>query len=553
MSEKIPVRTIDELDRIEEHTIGEVEVTAEISAKAERRGLDYDLRRANKELASEEESLDSISREANENYKKQEDFLQFAEMIRDYEDNSEDSRGLLHFIEAGALAVVQEDKESSIASSIEIENIVDKFNIEDEAEREEVMNSIESQIIAHSEYYESVEDLSDLNLSSETAVTGKNQYFNDLTNRWFEIKGDTAGEKVVVVGEESIIKGRIKQLSSAVKEMGDSRVEMLAREKGEIPVTVETDIHKMNYEDMSLVNLAQVMAEAYKQDDRTRMESIEDVAKARFAEKYADDPEGQEKAYEMFMTRVETRVDKPDKVEAGAGEVGAEATSEAKPEKALDASEIEALAGGFLDRLKQFDYLSLDYQKEQAKIFAEITNLEDTSDEDKKLISQRLAEMVQADQEAEAKPEMLSAEEIETLAESYLERLGELGPLSSLERQAEYKLITDEILNLEGISDEDRAKLADQVSAFQQEEAGESDEAENDATGEPDSSEVEETPEVKKGRKGAIRRVFDRFRSFGGRRDKKITSTQGVYSEDEKRSRHAVNAMGNWMSKVKRG
>lgn len=124
-----------------------------------------------------------------------------------------------------------------------------------------------------------------------------------MKGRWSEIST-----------EKEISAEKIEQLKEAIQETEAKRADNLRREKGEAPLDPaelvgKNDPEKSHVSDMDTIKLTSVLAEGFYNNDRTRVEDIENELKARLEAKYPGDTAKQEELYNRYYKLAENNLD----------------------------------------------------------------------------------------------------------------------------------------------------------------------------------------------------------------------------------------------------
>ena len=381
MSEKVSesINSINTLQNIEEHTISEEKITIEQAAKLERRENTYNLNRANKELSNEEARLADLNEEYDSNYQDQESFFKLGDEVYHLEKDAE-AYGLLHYIEANAVATAkgdnkEEDNNERVNSTLKIDEILNKYTYESDEQKEEVERLVEIQIEKQTEFYanKSKEELDKVELSPEGQSFRENEYMTALKGRWSEIST-----------EKEISSEKIEQLKEAIQETEAKRADNLRREKGEAPLDPaelvgKNDPEKSHVNDMDTIKLTSALAEGFYNNDRTRVEDVENELKARLEAKYPGDTAKQEELYNRYYKLAENNLD----------EITTARDNNEQKTESEELIDLVELSKSFSERLKGLTPLSIEYQQESIKIRQEINSM-DVDDDAKKSIRESI-------------------------------------------------------------------------------------------------------------------------------------------------------------------
>ena len=478
MSEKVSesINSINTLQNIEEHTISEEKITIEQAAKLERRENTYNLNRANKELSNEEARLADLNEEYDSNYQGQESFFKLGDEVYHLEKDAE-AYGLLHYIEANAVATAkgdnkEEDNNERVNSTLKIDEILNKYTYESDEQKEEVERLVEIQIEKQTEFYanKSKEELDKVELSPEGQSFRENEYMTALKGRWSEIST-----------EKEISSEKIEQLKEAIQETEAKRADNLRREKGEAPLDPaelvgKNDPEKSHVNDMDTIKLTSALAEGFYNNDRTRVEDIENELKARLEAKYPGDTAKQEELYNRYYKLAENNLD----------EITTARDNNEQKTESEELIDLVELSKSFSERLKGLTPLSIEYQQEAMKIRQEIDSM-DVDDDAKKSIRESIWLTSQSGEKSEKSNEEGTEDEPvednpekakEELLASYSERLKGLTPLS-IEYQQEAMKIRQEINSMD-VDDDAKKSIRESIWATDASE-GSSEEGEYDS------------------------------------------------------------------------
>ena len=539
MSEKVPesINSINTLQNIEEHTISEEKITIEQAAKLERRENTYNLNRANKELSNEEARLADLNEEYDSNYQDQESFFKLGDEVYHLEKDAE-AYGLLHYIEANAVATAkgdnkEEDNNERVNSTLKIDEILNKYTYESDEQKEEVERLVEIQIEKQTEFYanKSKEELDKVELSPEGQSFRENEYMTALKGRWSEIST-----------EKEISSEKIEQLKEAIQETEAKRADNLRREKGEAPLDPaelvgKNDPEKSHVNDMDTIKLTSALAEGFYNNDRTRVEDIENELKARLEAKYPGDTAKQVESYNRYYKLAENNLEKI---------TTARGNNEQKTESE-ELIDLAELSKSFSERLKGLTPLSIEYQQESIKIRQEIDSM-DVDDDAKKSIR----ESIWATDASEGSSEEGEYDSVDRTYESWKSQY------ESKVAKGEVKNVREglqrAIITVPNISADERQYLLDRLNKeFPYDPNDSAEKAARKAAEEKDTykGEVEAKKEESRKRVRKIKNLFDRKER--AKKDGATLNTGGAGSADSKRTKGLIGslfeAFQGWLAK----
>ena len=539
MSEKVSesINSINTLQNIEEHTISEEKITIEQAAKLERRENTYNLNRANKELSNEEARLADLNEEYDSNYQDQESFFKLGDEVYHLEKDAE-AYGLLHYIEANAVATAkgdnkEEDNNERVNSTLKIDEILNKYTYESDEQKEEVERLVEIQIEKQTEFYanKSKEELDKVELSPEGQSFRENEYMTALKGRWSEIST-----------EKEISSEKIEQLKEAIQETEAKRADNLRREKGEAPLDPaelvgKNDPEKSHVNDMDTIKLTSALAEGFYNNDRTRVEDVENELKARLEAKYPGDTAKQEELYNRYYKLAENNLD----------EITTARDNNEQKTESEELIDLVELSKSFSERLKGLTPLSIEYQQESIKIRQEIDSM-DVDDDAKKSIR----ESILATDASEGSSEEGEYDSVDRTYESWKSQY------ESKVAKGEVKNVREglqrAIITVPNISADERQYLLDRLNKeFPYDPNDSAEKAARKAAEEKDTykGEVEAKKEESRKRIKKIKNLFS-----GKERAKKdgaALNTGGVGSADSKRTKGLIGslfeAFQGWLAK----
>lgn len=539
MSEKVPesINSINTLQNIEEHTISEEKITIEQAAKLERRENTYNLNRANKELSNEEARLADLNEEYDSNYQDQESFFKLGDEVYHLEKDAE-AYGLLHYIEANAVATAkgdnkEEDNNERVNSTLKIDEILNKYTYESDEQKEEVERLVEIQIEKQTEFYanKSKEELDKVELSPEGQSFRENEYMTALKGRWSEIST-----------EKEISSEKIEQLKEAIQETEAKRADNLRREKGEAPLDPaelvgKNDPEKSHVNDMDTIKLTSALAEGFYNNDRTRVEDVENELKARLEAKYPGDTAKQEELYNRYYKLAENNLD----------EITTARDNNEQKTESEELIDLAELSKSFSERLKGLTPLSIEYQQESIKIRQEIDSM-DVDDDAKKSIR----ESIWATDASEGSSEEGEYDSVDRTYESWKSQY------ESKVAKGEVKNVREglqrAIITVPNISADERQYLLDRLNKeFPYDPNDSAEKAARKAAEEKDTykGEVEAKKEESRKRIKKIKNLFS-----GKERAKKdgaTLNTGGAGSADSKRTKGLIGslfeAFQGWLAK----
>ena len=539
MSEKVPesINSINTLQNIEEHTISEEKITIEQAAKLERRENTYNLNRANKELSNEEARLADLNEEYDSNYQDQESFFKLGDEVYHLEKDAE-AYGLLHYIEANAVATAkgdnkEEDNNERVNSTLKIDEILNKYTYESDEQKEEVERLVEIQIEKQTEFYanKSKEELDKVELSPEEQSFRENEYMTALKGRWSEIST-----------EKEISSEKIEQLKEAIQETEAKRADNLRREKGEAPLDPaelvgKNDPEKSHVNDMDTIKLTSALAEGFYNNDRTRVEDVENELKARLEAKYPGDTAKQEELYNRYYKLAENNLD----------EITTARDNNEQKTESEELIDLAELSNSFSERLKGLTPLSIEYQKESIKIRQEIDSM-DVDDDAKKSIR----ESIWATDASEGSSEEGEYDSVDRTYESWKSQY------ESKVAKGEVKNVREglqrAIITVPNISADERQYLLDRLNKeFPYDPNDSAEKAARKAAEEKDTykGEVEAKKEESRKRIKKIKNLFSRKER--AKKDGAALNTGGVGSADSKRTKGLIGslfeAFQGWLAK----
>ena len=529
MSEKVPesINSINTLQNIEEHTISEEKITIEQAAKLERRENTYNLNRANKELSNEEARLADLNEEYDSNYQDQESFFKLGDEVYHLEKDAE-AYGLLHYIEANAVATAkgdnkEEDNNERVNSTLKIDEILNKYTYESDEQKEEVERLVEIQIEKQTEFYanKSKEELDKVELSPEGQSFRENEYMTALKGRWSEIST-----------EKEISSEKIEQLKEAIQETEAKRADNLRREKGEAPLDPaelvgKNDPEKSHVNDMDTIKLTSALAEGFYNNDRTRVEDVENELKARLEAKYPGDTAKQEELYNRYYKLAENNLD----------EITTARDNNEQKTESEELIDLAELSNSFSERLKGLTPLSIEYQKESIKIRQEIDSM-DVDDDAKKSIR----ESIWATDASEGSSEEGEYDSVDRTYESWKSQY------ESKVAKGEVKNVREglqrAIITVPNISADERQYLLDRLNKeFPYDPNDSAEKAARKAAEEKDTykGEVEAKKEESRKRIKKIKNLFSRKER--AKKDGAALNTGGVGSADSKRTKGLIGSL----------
>lgn len=529
MSEKVPesINSINTLQNIEEHTISEEKITIEQAAKLERRENTYNLNRANKELSNEEARLADLNEEYDSNYQDQESFFKLGDEVYHLEKDAE-AYGLLHYIEANAVATAkgdnkEEDNNERVNSTLKIDEILNKYTYESDEQKEEVERLVEIQIEKQTEFYanKSKEELDKVELSPEEQSFRENEYMTALKGRWSEIST-----------EKEISSEKIEQLKEAIQETEAKRADNLRREKGEAPLDPaelvgKNDPEKSHVNDMDTIKLTSALAEGFYNNDRTRVEDVENELKARLEAKYPGDTAKQEELYNRYYKLAENNLD----------EITTARDNNEQKTESEELIDLAELSNSFSERLKGLTPLSIEYQKESIKIRQEIDSM-DVDDDAKKSIR----ESIWATDASEGSSEEGEYDSVDRTYESWKSQY------ESKVAKGEVKNVREglqrAIITVPNISADERQYLLDRLNKeFPYDPNDSAEKAARKAAEEKDTykGEVEAKKEESRKRIKKIKNLFSRKER--AKKDGAALNTGGVGSADSKRTKGLIGSL----------
>ena len=539
MSEKVSesINSINTLQNIEEHTISEEKITIEQAAKLERRENTYNLNRANKELSNEEARLADLNEEYDSNYQDQESFFKLGDEVYHLEKDAE-AYGLLHYIEANAVATAkgdnkEEDNNERVNSTLKIDEILNKYTYESDEQKEEVERLVEIQIEKQTEFYanKSKEELDKVELSPEGQSFRENEYMTALKGRWSEIST-----------EKEISSEKLEQLKEAIQETEAKRADNLRREKGEAPLDPaelvgKNDPEKSHVNDMDTIKLTSALAEGFYNNDRTRVEDVENELKARLEAKYPGDTAKQEELYNRYYKLAENNLD----------EITTARDNNEQKTESEELIDLAELSKSFSERLKGLTPLSIEYQQEAMKIRQEINSM-DVDDDAKKSIR----ESIWATDASEGSSEEGEYDSVDRTYESWKSQY------ESKVAKGEVKNVREglqrAIITVPNISADERQYLLDRLNKeFPYDPNDSAEKAARKAAEEKDTykGEVEAKKEESRKRIKKIKNLFS-----GKERAKKdgaTLNTGGAGSADSKRTKGLIGslfeAFQGWLAK----
>ena len=539
MSEKVPesINSINTLQNIEEHTISEEKITIEQAAKLERRENTYNLNRANKELSNEEARLADLNEEYDSNYQDQESFFKLGDEVYHLEKDAE-AYGLLHYIEANAVATAkgdnkEEDNNERVNSTLKIDEILNKYTYESDEQKEEVERLVEIQIEKQTEFYanKSKEELDKVELSPEGQSFRENEYMTALKGRWSEIST-----------EKEISSEKIEQLKEAIQETEAKRADNLRREKGEAPLDPaelvgKNDPEKSHVNDMDTIKLTSALAEGFYNNDRTRVEDVENELKARLEAKYPGDTAKQEELYNRYYKLAENNLD----------EITTARDNNEQKTESEELIDLAELSNSFSERLKGLTPLSIEYQKESIKIRQEIDSM-DVDDDAKKSIR----ESIWATDASEGSSEEGEYDSVDRTYESWKSQY------ESKVAKGEVKNVREglqrAIITVPNISADERQYLLDRLNKeFPYDPNDSAEKAARKAAEEKDTykGEVEAKKEESRKRIKKIKNLFSRKER--AKKDGATLNTGGAGSADSKRTKGLIGslfeAFQGWLAK----
>ena len=539
MSEKVPesINSINTLQNIEEHTISEEKITIEQAAKLERRENTYNLNRANKELSNEEARLADLNEEYDSNYQDQESFFKLGDEVYHLEKDAE-AYGLLHYIEANAVATAkgdnkEEDNNERVNSTLKIDEILNKYTYESDEQKEEVERLVEIQIEKQTEFYanKSKEELDKVELSPEGQSFRENEYMTALKGRWSEIST-----------EKEISSEKIEQLKEAIQETEAKRADNLRREKGEAPLDPaelvgKNDPEKSHVSDMDTIKLTSALAEGFYNNDRTRVEDVENELKARLEAKYPGDTAKQEELYNRYYKLAENNLD----------EITTARDNNEQKTESEELIDLAELSNSFSERLKGLTPLSIEYQKESIKIRQEIDSM-DVDDDAKKSIR----ESIWATDASEGSSEEGEYDSVDRTYESWKSQY------ESKVAKGEVKNVREglqrAIITVPNISADERQYLLDRLNKeFPYDPNDSAEKAARKAAEEKDTykGEVEAKKEESRKRIKKIKNLFSRKER--AKKDGAALNTGGAGSADSKRTKGLIGslfeAFQGWLAK----
>lgn len=539
MSEKVPesINSINTLQNIEEHTISEEKITIEQAAKLERRENTYNLNRANKELSNEEARLADLNEEYDSNYQDQESFFKLGDEVYHLEKDAE-AYGLLHYIEANAVATAkgdnkEEDNNERVNSTLKIDEILNKYTYESDEQKEEVERLVEIQIEKQTEFYanKSKEELDKVELSPEGQSFRENEYMTALKGRWSEIST-----------EKEISSEKIEQLKEAIQETEAKRADNLRREKGEAPLDPaelvgKNDPEKSHVNDMDTIKLTSALAEGFYNNDRTRVEDVENELKARLEAKYPGDTAKQEELYNRYYKLAENNLD----------EITTARDNNEQKTESEELIDLAELSKSFSERLKGLTPLSIEYQQESIKIRQEIDSM-DVDDDAKKSIR----ESIWATDASEGSSEEGEYDSVDRTYESWKSQY------ESKVAKGEVKNVREglqrAIITVPNISADERQYLLDRLNKeFPYDPNDSAEKAARKAAEEKDTykGEVEAKKEESRKRIRKIKNLFSRKER--AKKDGAALNTGGAGSADSKRTKGLIGslfeAFQGWLAK----
>ena len=529
MSEKVPesINSINTLQNIEEHTISEEKITIEQAAKLERRENTYNLNRANKELSNEEARLADLNEEYDSNYQDQESFFKLGDEVYHLEKDAE-AYGLLHYIEANAVATAkgdnkEEDNNERVNSTLKIDEILNKYTYESDEQKEEVERLVEIQIEKQTEFYanKSKEELDKVELSPEGQSFRENEYMTALKGRWSEIST-----------EKEISSEKIEQLKEAIQETEAKRADNLRREKGEAPLDPaelvgKNDPEKSHVSDMDTIKLTSALAEGFYNNDRTRVEDVENELKARLEAKYPGDTAKQEELYNRYYKLAENNLD----------EITTARDNNEQKTESEELIDLAELSNSFSERLKGLTPLSIEYQQEAMKIRQEINSM-DVDDDAKKSIR----ESIWATDASEGSSEEGEYDSVDRTYESWKSQY------ESKVAKGEVKNVREglqrAIITVPNISADERQYLLDRLNKeFPYDPNDSAEKAARKAAEEKDTykGEVEAKKEESRKRIKKIKNLFSRKER--AKKDGAALNTGGAGSADSKRTKGLIGSL----------
>lgn len=539
MSEKVSesINSINTLQNIEEHTISEEKITIEQAAKLERRENTYNLNRANKELSNEEARLADLNEEYDSNYQDQESFFKLGDEVYHLEKDAE-AYGLLHYIEANAVATAkgdnkEEDNNERVNSTLKIDEILNKYTYESDEQKEEVERLVEIQIEKQTEFYanKSKEELDKVELSPEGQSFRENEYMTALKGRWSEIST-----------EKEISSEKIEQLKEAIQETEAKRADNLRREKGEAPLDPaelvgKNDPEKSHVNDMDTIKLTSALAEGFYNNDRTRVEDVENELKARLEAKYPGDTAKQEELYNRYYKLAENNLD----------EITTARDNNEQKTESEELIDLAELSKSFSERLKGLTPLSIEYQQESIKIRQEIDSM-DVDDDAKKSIR----ESIWATDASEGSSEEGEYDSVDRTYESWKSQY------ESKVAKGEVKNVREglqrAIITVPNISADERQYLLDRLNKeFPYDPNDSAEKAARKAAEEKDTykGEVEAKKEESRKRIRKIKNLFSRKER--AKKDGAALNTGGAGSADSKRTKGLIGslfeAFQGWLAK----
>ena len=485
------------------------------------------MNRANKELSNEEARLADLNEEYDSNYQDQESFFKLGDEVYHLEKDAE-AYGLLHYIEANAVATAkgdnkEEDNNERVNSTLKIDEILNKYTYESDEQKEEVERLVEIQIEKQTEFYanKSKEELDKVELSPEGQSFRENEYMTALKGRWSEIST-----------EKEISSEKIEQLKEAIQETEAKRADNLRREKGEAPLDPaelvgKNDPEKSHVNDMDTIKLTSALAEGFYNNDRTRVEDIENELKARLEAKYPGDTAKQEELYNRYYKLAENNLD----------EITTARDNNEQKTESEELIDLAELSKSFSERLKGLTPLSIEYQKESIKIRQEIDSM-DVDDDAKKSIR----ESIWATDASEGSSEEGEYDSVDRTYESWKSQY------ESKVAKGEVKNVREglqrAIITVPNISADERQYLLDRLNKeFPYDPNDSAEKAARKAAEEKDTykGEVEAKKEESRKRIKKIKNLFSRKER--AKKDGAALNTGGAGSADSKRTKGLIGSL----------
>ena len=281
---------------------------------------------------------------------------------------------------------------------------------------------------------------------------------------------------------------------------------------------------------MDTIKLTSALAEGFYNNDRTRVEDVENELKARLEAKYPGDTAKQEELYNRYYKLAENNLD----------EITTARDNNEQKTESEELIDLVELSKSFSERLKGLTPLSIEYQQEAMKIRQEINSM-DVDDDAKKSIR----ESIWATDASEGSSEEGEYDSVDRTYESWKSQY------ESKVAKGEVKNVREglqrAIITVPNISADERQYLLDRLNKeFPYDPNDSAEKAARKAAEEKDTYKEESRKRIKK-----IKNLFSRKER--AKKDGAALNTGGVGSADSKRTKGLIGslfeAFQGWLAK----